>query len=198
MFEWVVSVIGGWGYPGVFALMLLENLFPPITSEVIMPLAGYLVAQGKMALVPTLLAGTAGSVLGTSVWFVLGAWIGAPRLRRWAGRWGRWLTVAPADIDAAQGWFDRKGGIAVFLGRMIPAVRTLISVPAGVAGMGWLRFLGWTILGSLLWTGLLAAAGALLAANWARVADVIDPLSKIVVAAVVLVYLWRVVTWRAH
>lgn len=196
MFDWIISVIGGWGYPGVFLMMLLENLFPPIPSEVIMPLAGFLVAQGKLSLVPVLLAGTAGSVAGTSLWFVLGAWLGAGRLRRWAGRWGRWMTVSPADIDTAQAWFDRRGGQAVFIGRMIPAVRTLISVPAGVARMGWGRFLGWTVLGSLLWTGVLTLAGMALSASWGRVADVIDPVSKLVVAAIILVYLWRVATWR--
>lgn len=198
MFDWVLSVIEGWGYPGIFALMLLENVFPPIPSEVIMPLAGYLVAEGRLALLPTLIAGIAGSALGTSFWFVLGAWVGAPRLKRWAARWGRVMTVSPGDIDRAQAWFDRHGGKAVFLGRMIPAVRTLISVPAGIARMGWGRFLAWTLLGSAIWTGLLTAAGFLLSANYGRVADVIDPVSKLVVAAVVLVYLYRVVTWRPH
>lgn len=196
MFDWIVGAIGNWGYPGVFALMLLENLFPPIPSEVIMPLAGFLVAEGRLSALPTLLAGTLGSVLGTTLWFLLGKWIGAARLRRWAARWGRLMTVSPSDIDTAQAWFDRHGGLAVLIGRMVPAVRTLISVPAGIARMSWPRFLGWTILGSLLWTGLLMGAGMALSASWARVADVIDPLSKLVVAAVVLVYLWRVVTWK--
>lgn len=198
MFDWVVSVISGWGYPGVFVLMLLENLFPPIPSEVIMPLAGYLVGEGGLALVPTILAGTLGSMLGTSLWYVIGAWIGAERLKRWAARRGRLLTLSPSDVSTAQAWFDRRGGLAVLIGRMIPAVRTLISVPAGIARMPLPRFLAFTLLGSALWTGLLTAAGLLLSANYARVADVIDPLSKLVVAAVVLVYLWRVVTWRPH
>lgn len=198
MFDWVVSVISGWGYPGVFVLMLLENLFPPIPSEVIMPLAGYLVGEGGLALVPTILAGTLGSMLGTSLWYVIGAWIGAERLKRWAARRGRLLTLSPSDVNTAQAWFDRRGGLAVLFGRMIPAVRTLISVPAGIARMPLPRFLAFTLLGSALWTGVLTAAGLLLSANYARVADVIDPLSKLVVAAVVLVYLWRVVTWRPH
>ena len=198
MFDWVLSVIEGWGYPGIFALMLLENLFPPIPSEVIMPLAGYLVADGQLSLVPTLIAGTVGSVLGTSFWYVIGAWIGAARLKRWAARFGRLMTLAPSDIDNAQRWFDRHGGLAVFFGRMIPAVRTLISVPAGIARMPLGRFLGFTILGSLVWTGVLTAAGMVLHSNYARVAEVIDPLSKVVVAVVVLVYLWRVITWRPH
>ncbi len=196
MFEWVLSVIESWGYPGIFLLMVAEHLFPPIPSEVIMPLAGYLAASGKLALLPTVVAGTLGSVLGTSLWFVVGWWIGAARLKRWAARYGRLMTLSPADIDRAQAWFDRQGGAAVFLGRMIPAVRTLISVPAGIARMPLWRFFGFTVLGSLLWTLVLTLSGFVLKANFSLVADVIDPLSKVVVAAVVLVYIYRVVTWR--
>ena len=196
MFDWILGVIEAWGYPGVFALMLLENVFPPIPSEVIMPLAGYLVGTGTLALGPTVLAGTLGSVLGTSLWYVLGLRIGTTLLKRWAARWGRLMTVSPADIDAAQDWFDRRGGAAVLVGRMIPAVRTLISVPAGMARMGLGRFLAFTVLGSLLWTLALTTAGLLLQANYARVADFIDPLSKLVVAVVIGIYLYRVATWR--
>ena len=98
MFDWVLSVIEGWGYPGIFALMLAENVFPPIPSEVIMPLAGYLAATGQLAFLPTVLIGMLGSVIGTSLWYVLGAWIGAPRLKRWAARHGRWLTVSPGVL----------------------------------------------------------------------------------------------------
>lgn len=198
MFEWVLSVIDGWGYPGIFALMLLENLFPPIPSEVIMPLAGYLVANGQLSLIPTILVGTAGSVIGTGFWYLVGMWIGAARLKRWAARFGRVMTLAPSDIDRAQAWFDRHGATAVLLGRLLPAIRTLISVPAGIARMPAGRFLAFTILGSAVWTGVLTAAGMVLHANYTRVADVIDPLSKLIVAAVVLVYLYRVVTWRPH
>ena len=198
MFDWVVSVISGWGYPGVFALMLLENLFPPIPSEVIMPLAGYLVGEGRLALAPTMLAGTLGSVLGTSLWYVIGAWIGPERLKRWAARRGRLLTLSPSDVDTAQAWFDRRGGMAVLIGRMIPAVRTLISVPAGIARMPLPRFLAFTLVGSALWTGVLTLAGLLLHENYALVGRYIDPLSKLVVVTVVAVYLWRVIRWKPH
>ncbi|WP_299360333.1 DedA family protein [uncultured Paracoccus sp.] len=196
MFDWVLSVIEAWGYPGIFFLMLAENVFPPIPSEVIMPLAGYLAGNGTLSLVPTVLAGTTGSVVGALLWFWLGRAVGAARLKRWAGRHGRWMTVSPSDIDQAQDWFDRRGGAAVFIGRMIPAIRTLISVPAGIACMPPIRFLVYTVAGSFLWTLLLAAAGLLLEAQYARVADVIDPVSKLVVAAVVGFYLYRVITWK--
>ncbi|HHX91548.1 MAG TPA: DedA family protein [Paracoccus sp.] len=198
MFDWVLSVIESWGYSGIFLLMVAEHLFPPIPSEVIMPLAGYLAASGKLSLLPTVIAGTLGSVVGTSAWFVIGWWIGAARLKRWAARHGRLMTLSPGDIDLAQVWFDRRGGAAVFLGRMIPAVRTLISVPAGIARMSLWRFFAFTVLGSLLWTLILTLSGLVLQANFHLVEEVIDPLSKIVVVTVVLVYIYRVATWRPH
>lgn len=198
MFDWIVSVIEAWGYPGVFLLMLAENLFPPIPSEVIMPLAGYLVGEGKMNLTLTILAGTAGSVVGTSFWYVIGRAFGAARLKRWAARWGRVLTMSPSDIDGALGWFDRHGGAAVFFGRMLPAIRTLISVPAGIARMPVGRFLILTVIGSLIWTVLLTVAGMILQDRFEMVAGVIDPISKLVVVTVVVVYLYRLITWKPH
>ena len=198
MFDWVVSVIEGWGYPGVFLLMLAENLFPPIPSEVIMPLAGFLVGQGKMNLALTILAGTAGAVTGTSFWYFVGRAFGAERLKRWAARWGRALTMSPSDIDGALGWFDRHGGAAVFFGRMLPAIRTLISVPAGIARMNFGRFLVLTTIGSLIWTVLLTVAGLVLQDRFDQVSGVIDPISKGIVLAVVAVYIYRVVTWKPH
>lgn len=198
MFEWVVSVIEGWGYPGVFLLMLAENLFPPIPSEVIMPLAGFLVGQGKLNLGLTILAGTAGSVIGTSFWYFVGRAFGAERLKRWAARWGRVLTMSPGDIDGAVGWFENHGGAAVFFGRMLPAIRTLISVPAGIARMNFGRFLLLTTIGSQIWTVLLTVAGLILQDRFDQVAHVIDPISKVIVLAVVAIYLYRVVTWKPH
>lgn len=198
MFEWVVSVIEAWGYPGVFLLMLAENLFPPIPSEVIMPLAGFLVGEGEMNLAVTILAGTAGSVAGTSAWYFVGRLFGAERLKRWAARWGRVLTMSPSDIDGAVGWFDRHGGAAVFFGRMLPAIRTLISVPAGIARMNFGRFLILTIAGSVIWTVLLTVAGLILQERFELVSGFIDPVSKTIVFAVIAIYLYRVITWKPH
>ncbi|TKW68270.1 MAG: DedA family protein [Paracoccus denitrificans] len=198
MFDWVVSVIEAWGYPGVFLLMLAENLFPPIPSEVIMPLAGFLVGEGQMNLILTIAAGTAGSVLGTSFWYFVGRMFGAERLKRWAARWGRVLTMSPSDIDGAVGWFDRHGGAAVFFGRMLPAIRTLISVPAGIARMAFSKFLLLTIAGSLIWTVLLTVAGMVLQDRFELVSGVIDPVSKVIVVTVIAIYLYRVIRWKPH
>lgn len=198
MFDWVLSVIDSWGYGGIFTLMLVEHLFPPIPSEIIMPLAGYLAAQGEMDMTLTLIAGTAGSVLGTLVWYWVAVAIGEARLRRIAARHGRLLTLAPSDIDYAQRWFAKYGGWAVFLGRMVPALRTLISAPAGFSRMRFSTFLLLTIIGSLLWTAFLTFAGVVLESNYAVLENFIDPVSKGVVVLVVVVYIYRVITWKPH
>lgn len=198
MFDWVVSTIEGWGYLGVLLLMVAENVFPPIPSEVIMPLAGYLVGSGKLSLGLTILVGTLGSVLGTLMWYYIGMWFGEERLKRFAARHGRLLTLSPGDITAAHDWFVRHGAMAVFFGRMIPAIRTLISVPAGLARMPLWKFLFYTVIGSALWTGALTFAGLLLHENYALVADWVDPMSKLVVVTVVAVYVYRVITWKPH
>lgn len=198
MFDWVISTIESWGYTGVFALMVGENVFPPIPSEVIMPLAGFLAGNGTLSLTLTIAIGTLGSVLGTLMWYYVGLWYGEERLKRFAARHGRLLTVSPSDIDAARDWFQRHGTMAVFFGRMIPAIRTLISVPAGLARMPMWQFLAYTTVGSALWTGVLTFAGLMLHENYALVADYVDPLSKLVVVTVVGVYLYRVITWKPH
>lgn len=198
MFDWVVETIDSWGYLGVLLLMVAENVFPPIPSEVIMPLSGFLVGSGRMSLTLTILVGTLGSVLGTLMWYYIGMWVGEERLKRFAARHGRWLTLSPGDIDAAHAWFDRHGATAVFFGRMIPAIRTLISVPAGLARMPMWKFLAYTVAGSAIWTGILTFAGLVLHENYARVADYVDPVSKLVVISVVMIYLYRVITWKPH
>jgi membrane protein DedA with SNARE-associated domain len=193
MFEWIVATMGRGGYLSVVGLMLLENVFPPIPSELVMPLAGFLSTRGPMTFVGVVLAGTLGSVLGAVLWYWVGVRVGADRLKRLAARHGRWLTIAPKDVDRASAWFGRHGGAAVFLGRMVPGVRTLISVPAGIARMPLGPFLIYTTAGSFVWTCLLASLGLVLGAQYDRVAGWIDPVSWAVVAAVVGAYVWRLV-----
>src|SRR5690606_26273313 len=126
MFDWVVSTIESWGDLGVFVLMVAEHIFPPIPSEVIMPLAGFLAARGRMSLTLTIVTGTLGWVLCTIVWYGIGLWLGDGRFMRFAARQGRLLTLSPSVIDAAHDSFQRHGAMALFFGRMIPALRTLI------------------------------------------------------------------------
>ncbi|WP_114395650.1 DedA family protein [Oleisolibacter albus] len=192
MFDWVLSVVEQAGYLGLLALMFLENLFPPIPSELIMPLAGFLAAQGKMDPLLVVLTGTAGSVLGALPWYYAGRLLGRARLAGLAGRYGFLLTIDPPDVDRAYDWFRRYGGTAVLAGRLVPAIRTLISVPAGLTHMPLLPFLLLTTLGSLAWTAVLTGAGYALESQYSRVEAYVDPISKAVIIAIAGLYLWRV------
>lgn len=196
MFNWMVSSMEQAGCLGVFLFMLAENLFPPIPSEVVMPLAGFLAATGVLSLPGAIIAGTAGSLLGALFWYWVGLRFGAPRLKRLVAVHGRWLAVSPRDVDVATAWFARHGGRVVFVGRMVPALRTLISVPAGVARMRVGKFLFLTAIGSALWTGALAVAGFLLEGQYGRVEAWVNPVSTLVVALLLLWCLARLVRFR--
>ena len=192
MFDWILSVMQSAGYAGLFFLMLLENLFPPIPSEVVIPLAGFLSATGEMNAVIGVVVASVGATLGATLWYYVGLWIGAARLRRFAERRGKWIGLRPDDLDKANGWFQRHGAKAVFFGRMIPGIRTFISIPAGLAKMRVLPFVFWTFLGSLLWTVLLFGMGYVLEANYTRVATWIDPVSTYVFLGLALAYAYNV------
>lgn len=192
MFDFIAGWIGQGGLAAVAAMMLLENVFPPIPSELVMPLAGFEAAQGTMSMAGVILAGTLGSVAGALLWYWLGWRLGEARLLRLVDRHGAWLTVSRDDAEAAIAWFRRHGSLAVLVGRMVPGVRTLISVPAGLSGMRVAPFLLFTALGSLAWTSVLAFAGFLLRENYDRVETWLNPVTTVIVVAVVALYLWRV------
>ena len=196
MFDWITGLVQQTGYLGIALLMLAENVFPPIPSELIMPMAGFTAARGELNMVGVVVAGTAGSLAGALLWYYIGRWIGLERLKRWAAKHGRWLTISPEALDEAAAWFNRHCGKAVLVGRLIPAVRTLISVPAGVAGMALMRFLTYSALGTALWTALLAAAGYLLEDQYQKVGDYLNPVSNVILGLIVLWYLYRVITFR--
>lgn len=195
MESWVTSTIESLGYAGVIVLMFLENLFPPIPSELVMPLAGYTSAQGGLSLVGVIVAGTLGSVLGALFWYYVARWLGEHRLRSWTRRYGRWITLGPRDVDQADRWFDRHGGWVVFFGRLVPTVRTLVAIPAGLFGMNIWHYLILTTAGSAIWTGGLAIVGWWLGSRWASVGAYIDPVAYAVVASIVILYIYRVVTF---
>lgn len=191
--DWITQAVERSGYAGIFFLMLAENVFPPIPSELIMPLAGYVSARGQLTFVGVLLAGTAGSLAGALFWYAVGAWIGRDRLKRFAARHGRWLTLSPAEIDRASTWFARHGPWAVLVGRLVPGVRTLISVPAALAGMPLIPFLVTSALGTLLWTGLLATAGHVLADGYRAVGAWIEPVGN---GVLILALAMTFIAWR--
>lgn len=198
MFDAIVEIVSSTGYIGVFLLMFLENVFPPIPSELIMPLAGFSAAQGELNFVGVVAAGTAGSVVGALPWYYAGEKLGKARLMRFADRHGYCLTMQPADIETANEWFGRHGKAAVFFGRLLPTIRTLISVPAGLARMPMVVFLAYSTVGSLIWTALLALAGYLLESQYEKVSDYIDPISIAVIALVILTYVYRLVRLKSR
>ncbi|GGD20941.1 DedA family protein [Aureimonas glaciei] len=196
MDTFVQSLMEQFGPFGIALLMFLENIFPPIPSEVIMPLAGYRAASGDMSIVTVIVAGSIGSLLGIVPWYYLGYLFGEKRVVWLAERYGRWITMTPEDVLAADRWFRRYGYWAVSLGRLVPTVRTLISVPAGLSRMPFWLFLAVSAVGTVAWTAGLALAGYILGRNFDSIDRFIGPVSTGVVVLAVLIYLYRVVTFH--
>lgn len=168
------------GYAVIALVMLLENVFPPIPSEVVMPYGGYLVYQGRLDLIPTVLAGLLGTVLGAWFWYGVGRLINEEKIAHWLGRHGKWLGIKPDDLDRSRRWFSRHGAAVVFWGRLIPGVRTLVSVPAGIEMMPQVPFLVWTTAGSLIWTLMLTLAGQALGKGYDHVEVWLEPWARVI------------------
>lgn len=196
MTDWVIRLIEQSGYVGVFFLMLAETVFPPIPSEVIMPLAGLAAARGQMTLWGVIASGTAGAMLGNFFWYLVARVIGIDRFKPLIEKHGRWLTVDWPDVEKAEKLFGRFGGIIVFVGRLLPTARSLISVPAGMLKMRLRTFLIWSTIGTAGWSAALAAAGWLLGRQFGQIEMVLGPLSSAVIVFVILTYVWRQFTWR--
>ena len=195
MNDWIIRLIEKGGYWGIVFLMALENIFPPIPSELIMGVGGIAVARGTMEFWPLMVAGTIGSTLGNYCWFLLGDRFGYRRLEPIVTRWGRWLTMEWEDVEKTSRFFRRHGQWVVFALRFSPLLRTMISLPAGLAHMSQWRFLAFTFAGAAVWNALLIEGGRRLAgiAGAQRIAgDVVIWLA----AAMAVWYLWRVATWK--
>jgi membrane protein DedA with SNARE-associated domain len=192
--QWITNTMSSMGYLGIGLLMFLENLFPPIPSELIMPLAGFTIAQGKMEFIPAVTAGVVGTVLGAFPWYYAGKFIGEPRLRDLADRYGKWLTISGKDIDKANDWFTRHEGKAVFFCRLVPGVRTLISLPAGISRMPLIPFVLYSTLGTTIWVSFLTFLGVQLGENYEKVDEWLAPLSKLVLGGLILgfaFWIWK-------
>lgn len=168
------------GYAGVAVLTFLENVFPPIPSELVIPLAGYVAAQGGLSVWGVVAAGSTGSLAGALLWYEIGRRLGKRRVRLWVDAYGKWLTLSARDVDRAEDWFKRRGAAAVFIGRLVPGVRTLISLPAGFARMPLGLFLFYSAAGTAIWTAALAYAGVVLKEQFALVGDYIGVFTNIV------------------
>ncbi|GAB2481491.1 hypothetical protein GCM10027063_24470 [Promicromonospora xylanilytica] len=188
--DWAIGLMETLGAPGAGVAIALENLFPPLPSEVILPLAGFTASQGSLILWQVLVWTTIGSVVGAILLYGLGAWLGRDRLRAIVDRMP---LVSLEDVDKAEGWFTRHGDWAVLIGRLIPIVRSLISIPAGVERMSIWRFLAFTTLGSGVWNTLLVGAGYLLGDQWHVVEESVGVFQKVVIVVVGLLLVWWVV-----
>jgi membrane protein DedA with SNARE-associated domain len=199
VFEWVSGIIVSLGYAGVAMLTFLEHVFPPIPSEVILPLAGYVAASGSLGVPMVIAIATVGSLGGATLWYAIGRKVGEERLRKWVDAHGRWLTLSGGDIDRATAWFERRGKVAVLVGRLMPGIRTFVSLPAGFSGMSWGTFLAHSAVGTLVWTAALVYAGVALQHNFSVVGKYIDMITNIVFAGLAVMMGWRYLKcWRAR
>jgi membrane protein DedA with SNARE-associated domain len=187
--SWVQDVIERLGAVGVALLVILENVFPPIPSEIVLPFAGFVAQRGDGSVVVMIFAATLGAVVGALVLYGIAAVIGPERLAAFVARFGRWFGVKPADLVRAEQWFDRHAVAAVLLGRCVPLIRSIVSIPAGFRRMAITPFLLYTALGSLVWNTALIGAGAILGNQWERVEPYVATLQWVVVAAVALLVL---------
>lgn len=192
MSGWARDIMDALGYFGLAFLVALENVFPPIPSEIILPLAGFNSSTGTMNVFLAILFATIGSVVGALILYYVGYVFGEQRVRYIVNRWGKWLGFKETDIDKADDWFDKYGGWAVMLCRVIPIVRSLISIPAGLRKMPMLTFALFTTIGSLVWNTILIFAGYLLGDNWDHVEEYVGILQYVVIAVVLAIVIWWV------
>jgi membrane protein DedA with SNARE-associated domain len=191
MLDWITQGIASWGYMGILLLMFLENIFPPIPSEVIMPLAGFTIAQGQFNFLGVILSGVMGSILGALPWYYFGKNWGEKKLKEWIEKRGKWLTLSTEDLERSQQWFRHYGNWVVFLGRVIPGIRTYISIPAGLEKMPIFSFLVYSTLGTIIWISFLTVVGYWLGDNYILVEEFMAPISIIVF----VILFFAVVIW---
>ena len=190
---WAQDVIEQFGYVGVALLVVAENVFPPIPSEIVLPFAGFVAQRGSESVVLMILAATVGSVGGALIMYWIAAVIGDERLHAFTRKFGKWVQIREVDLTRAEEWFDRHATSAVLLGRCVPLIRSVVSIPAGVRRMKLVPYIAYTFVGSLVWNILLIGAGALLGDNWERVGDVMSPIQKLVelmVVVAIVAFVW--------
>jgi len=188
--QWVLSIMEKLGYLGIAFLMFLDNVFPPIPSEIIMPSAGYTASKGELTLIGVIMAGSAGSILAAMLLYWVGRKVPQQRLFKLTERYGKYLRIKVSDLEKALDWFNKHGHRIVFFGRMIPAVRSLISLPAGMSKMPFAKFMFYSIAGTLIWTSFLAYLGFHFSQNQALMSLIMQRISTIILAIVILYVLW--------
>jgi membrane protein DedA with SNARE-associated domain len=189
--EWIISVVQTIGYPGIFALMVVEGILTPIPSEFIMPFAGYLASRGDLNVVLVIAVGTAGAALGNVVAYHIGAKVGRPLI----ARYGRYIGLGDDDLAWAEAWFRRFGSLGVLLGHAVPGVRSIISFPAGIGRMDLRRFVAFSTVGAAIWNTVLVVAGFYLVERWTLFAETTDNVDLYIVGALIAVIIGYI-AWR--
>ncbi len=196
MSEWIIKLISDAGYLGIGFLMFAETIFPPIPSEVIMPVAGLTAARGDLGIFGVIASGTAGAMFGNYFWYFAARVVSIERFKPFIERWGRFLTLDWVEIEKAEKLFGTQGWAIVFFGRMLPTLRSLISIPAGLLHMRLSVFLFWSTIGTAGWTAFLGLSGYFLGKRFSAVDQFVGPLSMAVMAVIVAGYVWRLIRWR--
>ena len=194
LIDWVTRIVETVGYGGVAGLVALENLFPPIPSEVVLPLAGFVAGRGDASLWGMVLAATIGSIIGAFLLYGISAGVGPVRLRRFVVRFGGWFGLDEDDLDKSEEWFDNRANLAVLLCRCVPLMRSLVSIPAGFRRMPLGPFTLYTLIGSLVWNIGLVGGGYLLGEQWEQLEDPLEVFQKIVIGVIVFAVAWF--AWR--
>ncbi|RHW34963.1 DedA family protein [Lysinibacillus yapensis] len=189
METWITSVMEDFGYIGVFLLIMLENLFPPIPSEVILTFGGFMTTHTDLTVTGVVIASTLGSVAGAIILYGVGAVVGIRRIERFVDKWGKFLRLTSNDIHKANSWFEKYEVWTVFFCRFIPLIRSLISLPAGLAKMNFWIFLLLTTLGTLIWNMVLVNVGAAVGESWETIVGYMDVYSNFAYTAIVIVFL---------
>ncbi|MFD0961839.1 DedA family protein [Paenibacillus chungangensis] len=195
MENWITDIMEQYGYFGILLMIALENLFPPIPSEVILTFGGFMTINTSLTPFGVIIVATVGSLVGAIILYFIGRWLDVERLERIIDRWGGILRVKKEDIRRADAWFDKYGYWAVFLCRMVPLIRSLISLPAGMSGMRLAPFLFFTTIGTLIWNTILVMLGTMVGDNWNDIVAFMDVYSNIVygiiaLVAIVVIYMY--------
>ena len=198
MENWITEVMNTYGYIGILLLIALENIFPPIPSEVILTFGGFMTTTSSMSIFGVIVVSTIGSVVGAIVLYGIGLLLNVDRLEKIVDKWGHILRLTPKDIQKANGWFHKFGVWAVFLGRLVPLVRSLISIPAGMSRMNFGVFLLFTTVGSLIWNSILVSVGAAVGASWSTIVGYMNTYSNVVLLILVVLFVLFIILFIKH
>lgn len=190
MTDWIQEIMAQLGYFGIAVLMFLDNVFPPIPSEIIMPSAGYTASQGQLLLIGVIVAGCIGSLVAAALLYWVGYSFSHQKIFQFVDRYGKYLFIKVEDVEKSLRWFEQYGHRIVFFGRMIPAVRSLISIPAGMSRMPFWKFMFYSGLGTIIWTTFLACIGFYFGENQALMAQIFSQVGYFIIAVVFILLLW--------